>query len=236
MAAYYVEQVAGSQPVIIEVAGVTGAGKSTVTSTLTGADSRFVRGDFIHARKPTHLYYLVRALPRLTPLLLVNVARKPRISWADFKLLAYVTEWMHVLARRSPTPGEVLLLDQGPVYAMVRLTAKAGGITSSEAFAKWRDEMLSTWAGVLMGVIWLDAPDRLLLERVNGREQPHAIKGQTEEAGEAFLHRYRRLFEEVLNAMEASGVVLWRFDTGLSTGEMIADVLRAELAPRLDPA
>ena len=212
----------------VEILGVAGAGKSTLAT-------RLVRGagvemaDFIHTRRPSHLLQVVRGIPRLLPVLAAGLTRPPRMSWPEWKLLVYVTRWRSVLERRTP-PGTVLLFDQGPLYALVRLDAEGKPFTTRPAFERWRDEMVEGWANELSAVIFLDAPDAVLWERINERPQDHKAKGEEAHAGLRFLARYRRSFEDLLRRMEKlGGPPVFRFDTSSRTASQIAEKVEAVL-------
>ena len=213
----------------VEILGVAGAGKSTVAR-LLGRGPGFARAEFIHTRKPSHLLQVARGIPRLMPILLAGIARRPRISWPELKLLVYVSRWRLFLARRRPAPGTVLLFDQGPLYALVRLEAEGKPFTARRAFEDWSEEMLRSWASELIALIWLDAPDAVLWSRINERSQGHKKKGEEAEAGYRFIARYRRTFDGLLRRMEElGGPPVLRFDTSTATAEQIVDTLAPSL-------
>lgn len=219
----------------VEILGVAGAGKSTVVR-LLGERPGFSKAEFIHTRKPSHLLQVARGLPRLMPILLGGIRRRPRISWPEFKLLVYATRWPLFLGRRMPAPGTVLLFDQGPLYALVRLQAEGKPFSTRSAFESWREEILERWASELHAVVWLDAPDPVLWSRINERSQGHRTKGEEAEAGHSFIARYRRSFDGLLRRMEElGGPEILRFDTSTATAEQIVETVRPLLAPASVP-
>ena len=212
----------------VEILGVAGAGKSTLAARLAG-DAGVEMADFIHTRRPSHLLEVVRGIPRLLPILVAGLARSPRMSWPEWKLLVYVTRWRSVLDRRTPA-GTVLLFDQGPLYALVRLEAEGKAFTTRPAFERWRDEMVPGWANELSVVVFLDAPDAVLWDRINVRPQDHKAKGDEAKAGLRFIARYRRSFEALLRKVEElGGTQVVRFDTGSTTVAQIAERVDAVL-------
>jgi cytidylate kinase len=214
----------------IEILGVAGAGKSTLAAQLA-ADPAFEMAPFIHARRPADLLLILRTIPRLLPILWSGLTQTPRISWPECKLLVYVTRWAPVLRRRRPRTDSVLLLDQGPLYAIVRLMAEAKPFTEQRSFTSWTREMLHRWSTELSDVIWLDAPDAVLWSRINERDQDHRQKGGQAEAGRRFISRYRGAFESIVPIVEEhGGIRTLRFDTSTSTVEQIVEVVTA--APR----
>ena len=219
-----------SRPFLVEVAGVAGAGKSTLTHLLCQGEADCSRADFIHARTPEHLAYVVHSLPRLLPILTGNMRLRSRLSWAEFKLLVYVSEWHRFLNRKPEYDQGCTLLDQGPIYALVRLKAesKASGVP---AFERWWNQMIELWAHQLDAIIWLDAADQVIWDRINERGQRHRTKGEPLEVGRRFLATYRRLFEEILDRVSIlGGPEILRFDTSEIGSEQIAEHFRPFLA------
>lgn len=216
----------------VEILGVAGAGKSTLAALLargTGVEE----AAFIHARQPSHLAQMVRGTPRLLPVLVGGLMRTPRISWPEFKLLVYVTRWRLFLRRSTAPRGVALLFDQGPVYALVRLKAEGKPFTTRPAFERWSEEMLEGWAGELTGLVFLDAPDAVLWNRINERPQGHKQKGEEATTGLDFIARYRRSFEDVLRRVEElGGPRVLRFDTGTATAAQIAEKVKPLLRDR----
>lgn len=215
---------AAGSPQLVEILGVAGAGKSTLSAALCAHD-HYRRGAFIRTRRPAHLAHALRGLPRLLPVLAANVVRRPRLSWPDVKLMAYVTAWDRFLRRRYAGIDGVVVLDQGPIYALVRLRAQDRGVTTTRAFQRWWDTMLSRWLRTLTAVVWLDAPDAVLRARIDQRPQAHTVKGAGE-VGLQFITRYRRLFGQVLDRIAAAGApAVRRFDTSaMDVAQLVAEL------------
>ena len=215
----------------VEILGIAGAGKSTLAALLTG-DAGFEKAPFIHTRRPSHLVHVVRGTPRLLPILISGLTRSPRISWPEFKLLVYVTRWRLLLGRRT-APGAILLFDQGPVYALVRLRAEGKPFTTRRPFGRWSEEMLRSWASELTTLVFLDASDPVLLSRINERPQDHKAKGEAAREGLRFIARYRRTFEDVIRKVEElGGPRVLRFDTSVATATQTAEKVKPLLEER----
>jgi hypothetical protein len=211
---------------LIEVAGVAGAGKSTLTQAIC-TEPGFRIGGFIHTRIPSHLVHAVTGIPRVLPILVANRLGSPRMTWPEFKLLLYVTRWLPLLRREAQRHGGITVLDQGPIYALVRLRAEGKPFTMTPAFDRWSDDMLDHWASELVAIVWLDARDDVLWGRINGRPQSHKKKGGRDDEGYRFITRYRASFEDILRrveALEPSKVL--RFDTEHTTPEQLASSIR----------
>jgi deoxyadenosine/deoxycytidine kinase len=221
------------QPFLVEVTGVAGAGKSTLVTTLCEGTDGYVKAEFLHSRKPDHLLRVARSVPQLLRLLAANLFRPPRLSWADFKLMAYVAEWHRFLKRRQEYSTGVTVLDQGPIYALVRLKARNRGIAASPYFRRWWEAKLELWADTLSAIVWLDAPDGLLQSRIDGRSQDHVVKGEPVEVGRQFISQYRALFDQTLRKIDVhGGPELLRFETSEKSPELIASELSSMLPVR----
>lgn len=210
---------------LVEITGVAGSGKSTVTSILT--EGEYARAPFISARDATQLTLFARTLPLIAPLVTKNVRRPPRMTWADFKLMVYVSSWDTYLDK---TPaGGTIVFDQGPLYALVRLRAKGIGVASTPSFARWWSRMLDKWLDEISLFVLLDASDDILLERVNRRHRGHDLKGAAIGDAKEFVRSYRSLFEEIESEIDRRGhPTLLRIDTGrLSAGEVAEAVVDA---------
>jgi hypothetical protein len=217
----------------VEILGVAGAGKSTL-ATLLQRGTGVEMATFIHARRPSHLVQIVRSIPRLLPILVSGLTRSPRISWPECKLLVYVTRW-RLLVDPPMSPGTVLLFDQGPLYALVRLTAEGKPFTTRRGFERWHEEMLGSWTSELTALIFLDAPDAVLWDRINERPQGHRAKGEEAKAGLRFIAGYRRCFEDLLRAVETlERPQVLRFDTSSMTAAQIAEKVEPTLRGERD--
>lgn len=217
--------VSDEHPALLEVAGVAGAGKSTLARALCDEDPRCRRAEFIHTRTPAHVWEVVLAIPHIAPILVESLGR-PRLSWPEFKLLVYVTRWQHLLERRPAYRGRVAVLDQGPLYALVRLRAQKPELWARPRAERWWTQILDRWLSALDVLVWLDAPDDILWDRINGRKQSHTTKGQPYVEALAFLGRYRTSFTEILDRAEAAGrPVVLRYDTASISPRAIAELI-----------
>jgi AAA domain len=224
-----------SESRLVEVAGVAGAGKSTLARAIC-TEPGFEVGGFIHTRTPAHMVNVMTGLPRLLPVLLADPVRSPRISWPEFKLLVYVTRWLPILRREARRHGGITVLDQGPIYALVRLRAEGKPFTMTPAFDRWCNEMLGEWASELSRIVWLDAGDHVLWDRINGRRQSHKKKGEDADEGLRFITKYRSSFEDILGRIEAvEPSKVLRFGTDRATPEELATTIRPLLTADARP-
>lgn len=209
-----------------EVTGVAGAGKSSLVAAL-GANRRDARfAPQPRLRSLSHWPYVIHSIPQLASHLVRGIRRGRVVGRTDVKLLIYLTEWDRYLERKE-FAGRVVLLDQGPVYAMARLAATryATGMPLS-----WQTRTVERWSAALDLVVWLDAPDETLWERINTRERHHEVRGASEEAGRRFIRGYRAAFEDVMELLDGKGgPSVLRYDTNERSIEEIVRSVDAHL-------
>ena len=214
---------------LVEIVGVAGSGKSSVISALD--ETTYISAPFISARDPRHLMLVARAIPELSRLLVRNLTRTPRMTWADFKLMAYIASWRTFLRNRQEYSGRPVVFDQGPLYALARLEAKGLGVASTPAFRRWWETKISMWADEMSLVVWLDATDAQLFNRINERSQDHIIKGSPFPEAVQFLDHYRSVFAEVIGRVEQSRNVKV---VHVDTSEMKPDEVVARIRSLID--
>ena len=215
----------------IEIAGVAGAGKSTLARALCERHAAFRVADSLHTRLPAHWPYVARAVPTLFPLLVGSVRRRPALSWEEAKLVVYASEWDRYLGSRRERAAGVVVLDQGPLFAIACLLWGMKPVTREGAFRGWMDGTLERWSSALEAIVWLEATDDTLRERIDRRDKRHEAKGASSEDALELLTSHRLAYEHVLGAAEGTGVVrVLRYDTGARSAAEIAD----ELAVTLD--
>jgi len=204
---------------IVEIVGPAGAGKSTLYQALAD-DGRFIRPEnFPDVRRPSNApFFLKHGLPLLPRVGLIQ--RRP------FAWLAILRGWPELL-KRQRQDGQIILLDQGPVYLLTE-THEFGppSLRCPNVDGLWQD-LFKRWAGALDTVIWLDAPDEVLLERIRSREKEHVVKHESREATLSFLAAYRKAYSWTISHLLPELHIL-RFNTAQKSAEEIASRLLHE--------
>jgi shikimate kinase len=213
---------------VIELVGVAAAGKSTLLRALAARSGRVAAG----VPLPRHLQLRCGAahLARLLPSWLGRSARGRFLSREELRGMGYVDGWWQELARGHQQDA-LTVLDHGPVFRLTRLRVFGPPLVASAAFRAWHERAVARWAALLDAVVWLDAPDDTLLERIETRSQRHLVKGAVDEEQRRFLERYRAGYEEILAELaRAGGPARLRFDTSRASADEIAERLLAALA------
>lgn len=212
----------------MELIGPAGAGKSTLQRALS---QRF--GNILPDIQLTKY--------RLFPFFISNsAALLPTYFWRyrgtrwfnrrESRSMAYLKAGLNVVRQQASINGTITILDHGPIYRLAFLRALGPEITESQTYRKWWTGLLHQWAIALDGVIWLDAPNNILLERVRTRDQLHCIKSTSKQAADKYLTDYREFLQKTIaETMTDRQAILLRFDTNEESVEQIADRISATL-------
>jgi thymidylate kinase len=210
----------------IEIAGVAGAGKSTLTRTLRHRYAGCRVADSLHTRVPAHWPYVAHSIPRLLPIIARPVRNRPLLSWDELKFAIYVSEWIRFLRASREYRYGVTILDQGPIFALACLLWGQKPITRSERFQAWVKEMVERWSLELDAIVWLAAPDHALLERINHRDQTHEAKGKSRQEGHELIESHRQAYGQLFELIDRLGRPrVLRFDTNTMSPVEIAGEL-----------
>ena len=216
------------QRVVAEIVGPAGAGKSTLTKVLRERDDSLRTGLSVWGLPPTLLCLnAVLSLPRFVGL----YRSRGRIRRDEVKLIVRLSALHQLLGRESSKNYRTLLLDEGTIFALVKLLAfsdNGNGNGRSNHLDAWTQSLLNRWARRLDAVIWLDAPDEVLAERIRSRGKAHRVKDKTDAEIFAFLARYRDSYERVISELTARhGLKVIRFSTEHYSLEEMADQILA---------
>jgi len=188
------------RPVVIELAGPAGAGKTTVWERLT-ARPQVVGGSVWHLPRRLYAEAAARTLPAIGSL-------AGAIHWLpreETKQLIRL-EALDLFLRRLPeAERRVVLLDEGPVFAFAWFRVLGHPCFRNGRRDAWWRRALAHWAARLDVIVLLDASDRLLVHRLRSREKPHPLKGSSGRDISAFTAAYRRAFEWVIAGLTARG-------------------------------
>ena len=212
----------------MELAGPAGAGKTTLARALVADSSATTTGVEVGQLG------LAAGLASAAPQLAVARLTAPGRWWTrdELRSLAYLRAWRRAVG----DGGGLLVLDHGPVFRLASLAAFGPPMVASRAFAGLRAGLARDWGSLLHAVVWLDAPDDVLLRRIDGRAQQHRIQRVDPAEGARFLARYREAYRTTLALVAHAGARVVEVDTAGRTPAELAAELRATLhvpGPRL---
>jgi len=220
----------------IEIVGLAGTGKSTLARTLADRGSRTRIADSLHTRAPAHWAYVANSLPQVLPIVARSARVRPALGWEEMKFLVYVTEWRRFLRRDCRDDSRLVVLDQGPLFALARLLWCRKPITATQEFQHWMDEMVAGWSADLDGIVWLEAPEDVLLERIDERAQDHEAKGRSTREALAVLHAHQSAYAQLFARCDELGrPPVFSFDTSVMSPSQIAEELERVLGDSSRP-
>lgn len=204
-------------PQVVELVGPAGAGKTTLRRALAALEPRAHTAVRIDRRREFGVV-MHTALRLLVPVLAGTADRRGAPSWGDAVQLVRLRALRPAVDRLVANSGQLVLLDEGPVYALAKLEAYSGAARDTGAFgALWRDA-LARWRPTLDVIVWLDAPDELLVHRIRARAKAHRIKMAATLEAACFLSRYREAYGTVVARFcTPGGPRLLRIDTASGT-------------------
>jgi shikimate kinase len=214
---------------IAEIIGPAGAGKTSLSQLLRrGQDVR--SGLSLWRLPPTLLG--ISACSSLPSLVALSIQRK-RFDWEDLKLVIQHNALLRLLNRESAKGYQTMLLDEGTVFALVRLRAfRSEAVTADDDH--WMQSLFTKVASRLNAVIWLDAPDAVLARRIRERDKPHRMKSRSDAEIENHLSLYRMSFERVVAELsKRNGLKVFRYRTDEVTLEEIATKVLLEARARV---
>lgn len=215
-------------PLIVELVGLAGAGKTTLARALAQRDRKIMIAADLGLRRIGHIPIFVAHAHFLLPVFLRPCRTSRWFTWDEIKAMVYLKGWARLLRQQASNNDSVVLLDHGPVFKLATLNAFGPERLKSRGFEAWWHSMFEQWASTLDIVIWLNAPDSILLRRINARTQQHAVKGKSELEAHRFAIRYQTSYEQILAKLKAyGGPALHQFDTSQASVEQVVDEVLA---------
>ena len=219
---------ANASPVIVELVGPAGAGKSTLSRLLSQVDENIQIGPDIELRKLEHLPAFIKQASAWMPIFLQGGPSR-RFTWEELKFITYLKEWPRLLRRNNANDRQVILLDHGPIFRLATLWEFGPEKLKSAAMNDWWSRIYRQWAFTIDIIVWLDTEDEVLVERINARQQKHVLKGSASADALSFLSRYRISYLRTLERlMDYRQPRFFQFDTSrVPVGEIATEVLTA---------
>jgi len=187
---------------VAELVGPAGAGKSSLTERLSQQPGATRASIF---RLP-RVWWVIGALQSI-PALVALCIRTRSLPWEDLRHIIRLRTLYRLLQRQRAAGTRLVLLDEGPVFALAWLQVYGRNRLRHAAMAAWWRETCREWAGALDVVVLLDAPDAVLAGRVRERAKPHPMKHKTDAEIATFSATYREAYAGVISALTAENHV-----------------------------
>lgn len=216
---------------VVELVGPAGAGKTALLRTLSQRNKKILTGARPQVRRVGHIPFFVRNVLLLLPTFLHLYQHNSRwLTRREFAWMAILKGWPHVLGQEVSNEGTVVVLEHGPVFILANLLYFGPESLKGRSAEKWWRSMYTHWASILDMVVWLDASETILLERIRARNKWHRVKEKSEPEVFKFLSRYRAAYEQVISELTADGggPKVLRFDTSQQSLDEIVNRILAE--------
>lgn len=220
-------QGAAHPPLVGEIIGPAGAGKTTLLRAMSERHHKIQRG--IRLPKAIHIPYRINNTCALLPLFLRHYPHSRWFDRRERRSMVYLKAWLHMLAHQTAADDTLTILDHGPLYLLARLREFGPELRNSPGFQAWWTTLLKRWTDALKLIIWVDAPNSVLRERIRSRQSWHLIKDAPEHDAHEFLTEYRAALDRIIDeAMTGRSIMLFHFDTSRHTpDEMASQILEA---------
>jgi thymidylate kinase len=186
--------------VVVELVGPAGAGKTTLAQGVSAVDPTVRAGLSLWGLPRPKL--LEAALPLLPTFVLSAIRPSRRLQWGEMAQMIRLGALRRVV-RDEARKHRVILLDEGPVFALSWLDfffARNG-----DRAVSWRRRAVADWASLLDVVVFIDASDSTLAQRIRTREKDHMVKDSSDEEIYGFAAGFRKAFDRVIAEIARAG-------------------------------
>jgi RNase adaptor protein for sRNA GlmZ degradation len=197
---------------IVEIVGVAGSGKTTTLSMLSQQNLDIL--PVLHLRSFKNFLLYVSATYSMLPILLRQIICQKSFDLQKLHLMIRLQSLYSISRRLSDR--SVMVLDQGPIFTLMLLADLdfEDDITVDFTVKSWWNQMLSNWSHMLDMIIFLDAPDEVLINRIRTRDKWHPVKSKSDVAIKCYLLNHRTLFEAIVSQLLAiDDLCLVSYDT-----------------------
>ena len=189
------------QTLVVELLGAAGSGKTTIARLLSRRHEEISLG--VSTRFADCLPFFARDGHLLVPFLHREYWNSRLFRWYEARCMVRLSAWRRRLLRDERSEDRVVLLDHGPLFKLVRLREYGPEFVNSPVYQNWWERIYQQWVATLDLVVWLDAPDDVLVERIRGRSTDHRMKEKSPDEAFEFLSHYRACYQRIVDQCEA---------------------------------
>lgn len=189
--------------VVVELVGPAGAGKTTLAHGVSAADATVRSGLSLWGLPRRRL---VRSALALLPTILGATFNRTPLRAGEMAQMIRLGALRSVVDDAA-SQHRVIILDEGPVFALSWLEVFFSR-NGDRVPASWRRRVVAEWARLLDVVVFIDASDITLANRIRTREKPHMVKGLPDEEIFGFSAGFRRAFERAIGELSEAGHIV----------------------------
>jgi shikimate kinase len=201
---------------ILELCGMYGAGKSTLHRQLMQHKTAEVTKEYRLSRLQNIHRFVIYGL-KMVPIILRSGFDRHWLwrLWLLIYLHTLADDLIHV---KADLPG-LLLWEEGPTALHAFLRTRIRSQRNQEIIDHVLDANLHQLAKTIDAIIWLDAADAVLVDRVRTRPQRHMLKEVQIEEAIDFYQKYRCAFEGIMQTYQNCGLPVLRITTDTQGAE-----------------
>ena len=221
------------KPRVVEIVGPAGAGKTTIYQALDCHHESIRLENFPDVRKIAAAPFFISNGLQLIPSLIRLYRPSSRLlTRREFAWMTILSGWSALLRKESQDGSKAIILDQGPLYLLAEMRVFGPEYLRQKAAERLWQDLYGRWIATLHMVVWLDAADEVLLDRIRTRRQEHIVKTEPATVVFEFLDRYRTEYEHLLSILttKMASLRVLRFDTGRQQPQDIVDQFLSELS------
>lgn len=186
----------------IEIVGAAGSGKSTLTRTLVKGNSKFTRVIVPTTEKIRNFPFFASSLGSILPVI-ITYARKcdRQFTLHELAWMMIIKKWSKRLLSLENNASNTILLDQGPVFLLTSLYCFGPTCKDVRTAEDFWQPIFSEWASALDMIIFLDASNDCLFQRIFSRPKSHLVLEKNRVVTFDFLDRWRAGYNTVLHQL-----------------------------------
>jgi deoxyadenosine/deoxycytidine kinase len=218
---------------IVELIGLAGSGKSTLTKALSDSNNNIrIEAPPSYKKVENFPFYVWNTLDILANLPRIFLDKNEKYpSWNHFISNVLLNGWHQKLTQKAVKGESVIILDQGPVYMITFETLFGIANTESKTSKKFWNRAFHCWAETLDMVIWLDASLPVLVERIRSREIWHSVKDRDDLDAYNYFEKYRQAYESVVSRLTTCSNTLkvFHLDTDQNSLDETVEIVLKEI-------
>ena len=217
---------------VIEIIGPAGAGKTTLCQMLVRHTEIVRLENFPDVRKATDApFFILNGLQLIPGLIRIYHPNSRQLTRREFAWMSILNGWSAILRRETNDGDKVIILDQGPLYLFAEMRVFGPEYLRQNSAERFWQNLYDRWMTTLSMVVYLDATDEVLFDRIRSRQQEHIVKTEPSTVVYKFLDRYRAEYAYLLSIFTANmgNLKVLRCDSGKQSLQDIANQLLAEV-------
>lgn len=179
---------------LVELCGMQGNGKTTLHRNLTELYGMANQSQYRLPRPFNLGNIMIKTIQNLPTCFLVGLDQN---SFKRLRYLVYFDVLAQDLIHVSRNGAGLLLWDEGPVTAIASIR-RSLACRNQIVWESVLSEKAKRLIGIFDGLIWLDAPDSILIERVRARQLNRWLQVCSLDEIREFYKQYREIYESVM--------------------------------------